>query len=89
MGRLPRQLKREGLDLRLSRRLDRHAKDAALRGFLAWLDLPPGGEGSGQEQPVAYSHSIVPGGLLVISSTTRFTPFTSLTMRLEICSKTS
>ena len=33
-----------------------------------------------------YSHSIVPGGLLVISSTTRFTPFTSFTMRLEMVS---
>ena len=33
--------------------------------------------------PLNYSHSIVPGGLLVISRTTRFTPFTSLTMRLE------
>ena len=33
-----------------------------------------------------YSHSMVPGGLLVISSTTRFTPFTSFTIRLEIVS---
>jgi len=29
-----------------------------------------------------YSHSIVPGGLLVTSYTTRFTPFTSLMMRV-------
>jgi hypothetical protein len=36
-----------------------------------------------------YSHSIVPGGLLVMSSTTRLTPFTSLTMRFDICSSTS
>src|ERR1700758_945974 len=28
-----------------------------------------------------YSHSIVPGGLLVTSYTTRFTPLTSLTIR--------
>ena len=35
---------------------------------------------------LAYSHSIVPGGLLVISSTTRFTPFTSFTIRLEMVS---
>ena len=28
-----------------------------------------------------YSHSIVPGGLLVMSKTQRFTPFTSLMMR--------
>ena len=34
----------------------------------------------------SYSHSIVPGGLLVMSSTTRFTPFTSLTILLEIVS---
>ena len=39
---------------------------------------------NGQHRP--YSHSMVPGGLLVISITTRFTPFTSLTMRLEIFS---
>ena len=32
---------------------------------------------------------MVPGGLLVMSSTTRFTPFTSLTMRLEIFSNRS
>ncbi len=36
-----------------------------------------------------HSHSIVPGGLLVMSYTTRFTPFTSLTMRLEIVSSRS
>ena len=36
-----------------------------------------------------YSHSIVPGGLLVMSSTTRFTPFTSFTIRFEICSNRS
>jgi len=29
-----------------------------------------------------HSHSIVPGGLLVMSNTQRFTPFTSLMMRL-------
>ena len=32
--------------------------------------------------PTLYSHSIVPGGLLVISKTTRFTPFTSFTIRV-------
>ena len=36
-----------------------------------------------------HSHSIVPGGLLVISYTTRFIPRTSLTMRLEHRSSTS
>src|SRR5205814_947697 len=36
-----------------------------------------------------HSHSIVPGGLLVTSNTTRLTPFTSLTIRLEIFSSNS
>src|SRR4051812_48785290 len=36
-----------------------------------------------------YSHSIVPGGLLVTSSTTRFTAGTSLVMRVEIRASTS
>jgi hypothetical protein len=38
---------------------------------------------------VAHSHSIVPGGLLVMSSTTRFTSLTSLVIRVEIFSSTS
>ena len=33
---------------------------------------------------VNYSHSIVAGGLLVISYTTRLTPSTSLMIRLEV-----
>ena len=36
-----------------------------------------------------YSHSMVPGGLLVTSSTTRFTSGTSLVIRVEIRSRTS
>lgn len=36
-----------------------------------------------------YSHSMVPGGLLVMSSTTRLTSGTSLVMRVEIRSSTS
>lgn len=36
-----------------------------------------------------YSHSMVAGGLLVISYTTRLIPFTSLMMRLEMVSSTS
>ena len=36
-----------------------------------------------------YSHSIVAGGLGVTSYTTRFTPGTSATMRLEILPSTS
>src|SRR3954465_12377976 len=37
----------------------------------------------------AYSHSIVPGGLLVTSSTTRLIARTSLVMRVEIFARTS
>jgi hypothetical protein len=33
-------------------------------------------------EPRPYSHSIVPGGLLVTSYTTRLTPFTSLMIRV-------
>jgi hypothetical protein len=36
-----------------------------------------------------YSHSMVPGGLLVTSSTTRLTSATSLVIRVEIRSSTS
>src|SRR5580693_9397262 len=35
-----------------------------------------------------YSHSMVPGGLLVMSSTTRLTSDTSLVMRVEMRSST-
>ena len=37
----------------------------------------------------SYSHSMVPGGLLVTSSTTRLTSATSLVIRVEIRSSTS
>jgi hypothetical protein len=37
----------------------------------------------------AHSHSIVPGGLLVMSSATRFTSRTSLVIRVEIRPSTS
>ncbi len=36
-----------------------------------------------------YSHSIVPGGLLVTSSTTRLICGTSLVTRVEMCARTS
>src|SRR5712691_3994174 len=36
-----------------------------------------------------YSHSMVPGGLLVMSKTTRLTPFTSFTIRLLMRASTS
>jgi hypothetical protein len=38
---------------------------------------------------LVYSHSMVPGGLLVISKTQRLTPFTSLMMRLDSFSSSS
>ena len=37
----------------------------------------------------SHSHSMVPGGLLVTSSTTRLTSATSLVMRVEMRSRTS
>ena len=42
-----------------------------------------GSSGRGPERS-GYSHSMVPGGLLVMSSTTRFTSGTSLVIRVEI-----
>ena len=46
----------------------------------------PAGCGAGR---AAHSHSMVPGGLLVTSSTTRLTPSTSLVMRFEMRDRTS
>lgn len=46
---------------------------------LGLTDLPTGD----------HSHSMVPGGLLVISSTTRLTSRTSLVMRVEMVASTS
>ena len=40
-------------------------------------------------QPARYSHSMVAGGFEVASSTTRFTPATSLVIRVEIRANTS
>lgn len=45
------------------------------------------GRPSGAKPSALYSHSMVPGGLLVMSYTTRLTPSTSLTMRFEIRDK--
>ena len=47
------------------------------------------GTAQGDCPVAAYSHSMVPGGLDVTSSTTRFTSRTSLVMRVEIRSSTS
>ena len=67
--------------------LRRHrSDDMAMLGLLQRCRIK---SGSGTVDSIAYSHSIVPGGLLVISNTTRLTPLTSLTMRFEICSSTS
>lgn len=43
----------------------------------------------GENQVELYSHSIVAGGLLVMSYATRFTPGTSATMRPEMRASTS
>ena len=43
----------------------------------------------GRTGPFCYSHSMVPGGLLVTSSTTRLTSATSLVIRVEIRASTS
>jgi hypothetical protein len=37
-----------------------------------------------EQRATPHSHSIVPGGLLVTSYTTRFTPFTSLMIRVAV-----
>ena len=44
----------------------------------------PLGRRGRRSELVAHSHSMVPGGLLVTSSTTRLTSVTSLVMRVEI-----
>ena len=49
----------------------------------------PDGIGSLPFEPPAHSHSIVPGGLLVTSRTTRLTSSTSLVMRVEMDASTS
>ena len=60
--------------------------------------LPHGSEGlfeggvgtaAGGGGSCGYSHSIVPGGFVVMSYTTRFTPGTSLMIRFEIVPSTS
>ena len=84
----PRRLRREfrsrrtGPTLKAAegKRPDTPAKPDTLRSpACAWG--PSGAE--------SHSHSMVPGGLLVTSSTTRFTSGTSLVMRVEMRSRTS
>ena len=52
------------------------------------LPVNPAGAGPAMPQ-VPHSHSMVPGGLLVTSSTTRLTSGTSLVIRDEMCARTS
>lgn len=51
--------------------------EACASASVDWI--PSAGQ---QDSTAGYSHSMVPGGLLVISNTQRFTPLTSLMMRL-------
>ena len=52
-------------------------------------EVPPPRAASRRASSSGYSHSMVPGGLLVTSSTTRLTSATSLVIRVEIRSSTS
>src|SRR4051812_38309970 len=65
------------------------ARDERQRGAVR---PPPGARGArsvSREGGGPYSHSMVPGGLLVTSSTTRLTSATSLVIRVEILASTS
>jgi len=59
------------------RSMDKYPKSHDLGGAASSLYY-------GLNEHFPYSHSIVPGGLLVTSYTTRFTPFTSLMMRVAV-----
>jgi hypothetical protein len=52
-------------------------------------DALPRSPTASENSSTSYSHSMVPGGLLVMSSTTRLTSATSLVMRVEMRSSTS
>ena len=52
-------------------------------------ELVDGGAHNRRSGLGAHSHSMVPGGLLVTSSTTRLTSLTSLVIRVEIRASTS
>ena len=58
--------------------------DAAARKLSGGVGVSGSGEG-----PWGHSHSMVPGGLLVTSRTTRLTSATSLVMRVEMRASTS
>src|SRR3954454_24171848 len=75
-----RRARGRGLGLALAARRDRDVGRAGGRAALGGSQLHLGS---------AYSHSMVPGGLLVMSSTTRFTSRSSLIIREAICSRRS
>jgi hypothetical protein len=56
---------------------------------LSGVQARPPGFRQAQSPDAIYSHSIVPGGLEVTSSTTRLTPSTSFVIRFEILASTS
>lgn len=64
-------------------------KDKADTGVKLFIHASEWNAPRPQARQRTYSHSMVPGGLLVTSSTTRFTSGTSLVIRVEICSSTS
>lgn len=59
----------------------------SIRGTASWSLEPAAAHAATNGK--AHSHSIVPGGFDVTSSTTRLTSRTSLVMRLEIFESTS
>ena len=76
----------------------RERPDGVWLAAAAWLVRATAPDRSGAEKlraglgpapPEIYSHSMVPGGLLVMSSVTRLTSGTSLVMRVEIAASTS
>ena len=71
----------EGAGLAVAARGDRHVARARARAAR--------GHGGAASDRRRYSHSIVPGGLLVMSSTTRLTSRSSLIIREAICSSRS
>ena len=68
--------------------LGRQALDAASEKTERTEETEPT-EGTDRGPPPGYSHSMVLGGLEVMSYTTRVMPRTSFTIRLEIRSRTS
>jgi hypothetical protein len=82
-GREARSVPLEALDA--SHKLSDHRPTAWVRQQNTYV----AGVQNRRSALVAYSHSMVPGGLLVTSSTTRLISRTSLVMRVEIRASTS